>query len=102
MTLKAYAEIIGLPPIYGLYTSFVPPLVYCFFGTSRELNVGPTSVISIFTASIFSGKNLTQVWRTTWCNFLLVGAVDKSSDFIDFSLWFIYSFVWTFASWIHS
>eukprot|EP01102_Stenamoeba_stenopodia_P016922 TRINITY_DN5985_c0_g1_i1.p1 TRINITY_DN5985_c0_g1~~TRINITY_DN5985_c0_g1_i1.p1 ORF type:complete len:753 (-),score=149.75 TRINITY_DN5985_c0_g1_i1:91-2349(-) len=42
-----YALLAGLPPIYGLYAAFVPPIVYTFFGSSKELCVGPVSMISI-------------------------------------------------------
>ena len=31
----AYAELAGLPPYYGLYASFLPPLVASLFGSSR-------------------------------------------------------------------
>ena len=44
----AFALLAGLPPIYGLYGSFIPLLVYALLGTSNYLNVGPVSVISIF------------------------------------------------------
>lgn len=44
----AFALLAGLPPIYGLYGSFIPLLVYAVLGTSNFLNVGPVSVISIF------------------------------------------------------
>jgi len=43
----AYAMIAGLPPIYGLYSSTVPLLVYALFGTSRQLAVGPVALISL-------------------------------------------------------
>jgi hypothetical protein len=40
----AYAGIVGVPPIMGLYT-IVPPLIaYAFLGTSRLLVVGPDTV----------------------------------------------------------
>jgi SulP family sulfate permease len=32
----AYAELAGLPPYYGLYASFLPPLVAALFGSSRQ------------------------------------------------------------------
>ena len=44
----AFALLAGLPPIYGLYGSFIPLLVYGLLGSSNFLNVGPVSVISIF------------------------------------------------------
>ncbi|MCB0718722.1 MAG: solute carrier family 26 protein [Bacteroidetes bacterium] len=47
----AYALVAGLPPIYGLYTSLVPLVVYAFLGTSRQLAVGPTALASLLTAS---------------------------------------------------
>ena len=39
----AYAELAGLPPVYGLYASTVPLLVYAIFGPSPLLVMGPDS-----------------------------------------------------------
>jgi SulP family sulfate permease len=47
----AYALIAGLPPIYGLYASLVPILVYAMFGTSSQLAVGPVAIDSLLTAA---------------------------------------------------
>jgi len=47
----AYALIAGLPPIYGLYAALVPLVVYAFFGTSRQLAVGPVAMVSILVAA---------------------------------------------------
>ncbi len=47
----AYAELAGLPPYYGLYASFLPPLVASLFGCSRQLSTGPVAVVSLLTAS---------------------------------------------------
>ncbi len=47
----AYAELAGLPPYYGLYASFLPPLVASLFGCSRQLATGPVAVVSLLTAS---------------------------------------------------
>ena len=51
----AYAMIAGLPPIYGLYTALIPPLVYMLFGTSRQLAMGPVAMDSLIIASGISG-----------------------------------------------
>jgi len=47
----SYAQIAGLQSSYGLYAGFMPPLIYSFMGTSRQLAVGPTALISLLTAS---------------------------------------------------
>ncbi|KAL6070889.1 Solute carrier 26 family protein [Balamuthia mandrillaris] len=47
----AYATVAGLPPSYGLYTAFLPPLIYLFFGSSPQLVVGPTAVLSLMVGS---------------------------------------------------
>lgn len=43
----AYAILAGLPPVYGLYASIVPLLLYAVFGTSRQLAVGPVAMVSL-------------------------------------------------------
>ncbi|MEQ8470763.1 MAG: solute carrier family 26 protein [Marinoscillum sp.] len=47
----AYALIAGLPPVYGLYASIVPQLIYAIFGTSRQLSVGPVAMDSLIVAA---------------------------------------------------
>lgn len=47
----AYALIAGLPPVYGLYASIVPQLVYAIFGTSRQLSVAPVAMDSLLVAT---------------------------------------------------
>ena len=40
----AYADLAGLPPVTGLYTSILCLLAYAVFGPSRVLVLGPDSV----------------------------------------------------------
>ena len=36
----AYGLLTNLPPVYGLYVSFFPVLIYFFLGTSRHMAMG--------------------------------------------------------------
>ncbi len=47
----AYAQLAGLPAYYGLYASFLPPMVAALFGSSRRLATGPVAVVSMMTAA---------------------------------------------------
>ena len=47
----AYATIAGLPVQVGLYTAFVPMVIYALLGSSRPLSVSTTTTIAILTAS---------------------------------------------------
>ncbi|MES9837738.1 MAG: solute carrier family 26 protein [Candidatus Thiodiazotropha sp.] len=47
----AYAQLAGLPVYYGLYASFLPPMIAAFFGSSRQLATGPVAVVSLMTAA---------------------------------------------------
>jgi sulfate permease, SulP family len=47
----AYAALMGLRPQHGLYAALVPLLVYPFFGSSRQVIVGPDIAISLLIAS---------------------------------------------------
>ncbi|KAF7804728.1 sulfate transporter 3.1 [Senna tora] len=48
----SYAKLANLPPILGLYSSFVPPLIYAMMGSSRDLAVGTVAVGSLLMASM--------------------------------------------------
>lgn len=50
----SYAQLATLPPQYGLYSSFVGVLVYCFFATSKDVSIGPVAVMSLTVAQIIS------------------------------------------------
>ncbi len=47
----AYAQLAGMPAYYGLYASFLPPLVAALFGSSRQLATGPVAVVSLMTSA---------------------------------------------------
>ena len=47
----AYASIAGLPVQVGLYTAFLPMVIYAVLGTSRVLSVSTTTTIAILAAA---------------------------------------------------
>jgi len=47
----AYAGLAGVPPVYGLYAAVAGLVVYAALGSSRELNVGPSSGPAVLTAA---------------------------------------------------
>ena len=47
----AYAQLAGLPPYFGLYASFLPPMIAALFGSSRQLATGPVAIVSLMTAA---------------------------------------------------
>ena len=51
----AYALLAGMPPIYGLYASFLPVIVAALFGSSRFLATGPVAMTALLTSSVLYG-----------------------------------------------
>jgi high affinity sulfate transporter 1 len=51
----AYAGIAGMPPEYGLYAAPLALIGYAIFGTSRHLNVGPSSTVAALSFSVVIG-----------------------------------------------
>uniref|UniRef100_A0ACD5VQC0 Uncharacterized protein n=1 Tax=Avena sativa TaxID=4498 RepID=A0ACD5VQC0_AVESA len=56
----SYARLAKLPPITGLYSSFVPPLLYAVFGSSNNLAVGTVAAASLLLASIIEDEVLPE------------------------------------------
>ena len=75
----AYATIAGLPVQVGLYTAFVPMIIYAVLGTSRALSVSTTTTIAILTASnlgqVVPGGDAAHLMRASETLPLLVGAI---------------------------
>jgi SulP family sulfate permease len=73
----AYAGIVGVPPIMGLYT-IVPPLIaYALLGTSRLLVVGPdtaTGLISALTVGAIAVQGTADFNTLTSTLAVLIGA----------------------------
>lgn len=73
----AYAGIVGVPAIMGLYTLVPPLLAYAAFGTSRQLVVGPdtaTGVISALTVGALAAKGSPDFATLTSTLAVLIGA----------------------------
>ncbi|KAI6233220.1 Prestin [Aphelenchoides fujianensis] len=50
----AYGFIVGLPPVHGLYTTIVGPVVYALLGTSRHVSSGPFSIVALMVSAAVS------------------------------------------------
>ncbi|KAJ4824858.1 High affinity sulfate transporter 2 [Turnera subulata] len=51
-----YSQLANLKPQYGLYSSFVPPLIYAFMGSSRDIAIGPVAVVSLLLGSMLKDE----------------------------------------------
>jgi high affinity sulfate transporter 1 len=75
----AYATVAGLPVQVGLYTAFVPMVIYAVLGTSRPLSVSTTTTIAILTGAalgeVASGGDASALLAASATLTLLVGAI---------------------------
>ena len=75
----AYATIAGLPVQIGLYTVFLPMLIYVLLGTSRVLSVSTTTTLAILVGAEFvevgMGGNPASLLAASTMLTLLVGVI---------------------------
>lgn len=73
----AYATIADLPPQYGLYSAFVGCFVYCVFGGSKDVTLGPTAIMSLMVDRFAKGEPLHAIALTLYCGIaqVLLGAL---------------------------
>ncbi|KAK4349960.1 hypothetical protein RND71_029273 [Anisodus tanguticus] len=92
----SYAKLANLPPIIGLYSSFVPPLIYSLLGSSRHLAVGPVSIASLVMGTMLSqvvqySKEPTLYLQLAFTSTLFAGLLQAAMGF--FRLGFIIDFL---------
>ncbi|KAK2986916.1 hypothetical protein RJ640_009059 [Escallonia rubra] len=51
-----YAKLANLDAQFGLYSSFVPPLIYAFMGSSRDIAIGPVAVVSLLLGTLLQDE----------------------------------------------
>jgi high affinity sulfate transporter 1 len=75
----AYATIAGLPVQVGLYTAFLPMVIYAIVGTSRVLSVTTTTTIAILAAAelddVVPGADAGTLLTATAMLTVMVGAM---------------------------
>ena len=75
----AYATIAGLPVQVGLYTAFVPLIIYAVLGTSRPMSVTTTTTIAILTGAtldqLVPNGNASTLLQVTGLLTLMVGGM---------------------------
>ena len=73
----AYATIADLPLQYGLYSAYVGCFVYCVFGGSKDVTLGPTAIMSLMVDRFAKGEPLHAIALTLYCGIaqFLLGAL---------------------------
>ena len=72
----AYANLAGLPVQYGLYSSFMGVFLYTLLGTSKDVTLGPTAIMSLIVGWVFRSLE-TKVQRKFWSQY---GAMEWFND----------------------
>uniref|UniRef100_A0A674MLZ2 Solute carrier family 26 member 11 n=1 Tax=Takifugu rubripes TaxID=31033 RepID=A0A674MLZ2_TAKRU len=66
----AYAEVAGLPVEYGLYSAFMGGFIYSLLGTSKDVTLGPTAIMSLLCFSVVGGQPHRAVLLSLLCGLI--------------------------------
>ncbi|XP_052202822.1 sulfate transporter 1.3-like [Diospyros lotus] len=91
-----YANLANLDPQYGLYSSFIPPLVYACMGSSRDIAIGPVAVVSLLLGTLLRKeidpvKNAAEYRRLAFTATFFAGITQAALGF--FRLGFLIDFL---------
>eukprot|EP01132_Coremiostelium_polycephalum_P007813 gene7813-9616_t len=71
----AYAILAGLDPIYGLYSGWLPLVIYSFMGSCKQLAIGPEALLSVLLGSILAGFPVGDITEISHTLAFLVGVI---------------------------
>lgn len=82
-----YSKLANLDPQYGLYSSFVPPLIYAAMGSSRDIAIGPVAVVSLLIGSLLQNeadpvKNKEEYMRLAFTATFFAGITQAALGFL--------------------
>ncbi|KAJ8762683.1 hypothetical protein K2173_011163 [Erythroxylum novogranatense] len=82
-----YAKLANLDPQYGLYSSFVPPLIYACMGSSRDIAIGPVAVVSLLLGTLLQDeidplKNAAEYRRLAFTATFFAGITEVTLGFL--------------------
>lgn len=66
----AYAEVAGLPVQFGLYSAFMGGFIYTLLGTSKDVTLGPTAIMSLLCFSVVGGQPHRAVLLSLLCGLI--------------------------------
>lgn len=66
----AYADVAGLPVQFGLYSAFMGGFIYMFLGTSKDVTLGPTAIMSLLCFSVVGGEPHRAVLLSLMCGLI--------------------------------
>uniref|UniRef100_A0A8C6TTY7 Solute carrier family 26 member 11 n=1 Tax=Neogobius melanostomus TaxID=47308 RepID=A0A8C6TTY7_9GOBI len=66
----AYADVAGLPVQFGLYSAFMGGFIYMFLGTSKDVTLGPTAIMSLLCFSVVGGEPHRAVLLSLLCGLI--------------------------------
>lgn len=58
---------------YGLYSAFMGGFIYCIFGTSKDITLGPTAIMSLLCSEYIGGDPVFAVVLTLLCGIIQAG-----------------------------
>ena len=77
---------------YGLYSAYLGCFIYCFLGTSKDITLGPTAVMSLMTAA-FAAAPIEQDPTYAVLLSLICGVVQLLMGVLHLGNIFLYTFI---------